>query len=224
MRYSWILTLTFPLAGFAAGFDLNQMAPGPLLNPAENARRARLFTDAKPVEKQLLRLRNPAVPSTAVIEVTQERELRFIPVPGTSTGTFDLLLDFPKSKRLQVEFSLKTENFFIRKTGQSRFSFNLGGVNLMVRGDTGDLRYFDAAANNYQRLVPMRNGEWIRLKLELECGDSPVFSLNDRKNIPQRGKCDEVKAIQFTGTLSRTDGVPAVFLKNLKITERQQTK
>ncbi|MBQ9804252.1 MAG: hypothetical protein IJW35_05350 [Lentisphaeria bacterium] len=215
MKSMLFTVIALLMAVQVSAFDLNQAKPGMLFGPAD-PERARLFTDQKPVQNFLQAVRKK--PQLGMVTLTGERELKFSCLPGKTDANCNVALPFPETKKVLITFEIKGDNFFTsKKSGKNyaRFMIACGGANLFVRGDTRDLRYFDGNAKKYLRLTPMKNGEWLKVALEVNCTGEPVFSLNDKKDVAMRTKSTAVKNLSFAATFFAAD--TTVTIKNLKV-------
>ena len=153
-----------------------------------------------------------------MVVLTPERELKFSCLPGKTNANCHVGLPFPEAKKVLITFEIKGDNFFTsKKSGKdyARFSLACGGANLLVRGDTRDLRYFDGSVKKYLRLTPMKNGEWLKISLEVNCSGEPLFTLNDKQNVAMRTKSTAVKNLSFAATFFAAD--TTITIKNLKV-------
>ena len=217
MKSIFFAAVAFLTVANLAAFDLNTATPGMLFGP-KDSERAKLFTDQKPVKTFLTAVSKR--PTNAMIKVTADRELVFTPCPGEKTANCTVALPFPAAKNVKISFDIKCDKFFVPtnvRNDYPRFMLNVGGAYLFFRGNTKDLRYFDGtpAVKKYVRLSPMKNGEWFSVTLEVNCGDAPTFSLNGKKDIPQRSKFGKVSNITFSAGFFSADN--SVTIKNLKV-------
>lgn len=216
------LAILAVLAAAPYGFgevDLNRMAPGTVLDRQAADERAKLFPDAKAEPGGPFRPFRKDSPLELQVAITPAHELVFSLPAGREAGACNLALDFPKTGGAQISFSVKVEHFFAKVKDFNRLAVNLGGLNLMLRGDTRDLRYFDTNEKKFVRLTSLKEGEYFEVKATVSCAPEPVFQLNDRPQMAQRSATRELKLLQFSGSLRETGGkAPTVTIRNLVIT------
>ena len=198
----------------AAAFDLNKTAPGVQFSTANNEARQRLFTDAKPARSVFHLGKKDSVTDTT-IEITPAHEL--IIKPEKNGAHFSFQIAVSKCKKMRLTFSCKATGFFEKNKIYNRVNFCAGAVNMLLRGNTKDLRYYDCDAKKYVRAFTAKNGEWFDVTLDITCGENSVFSLNGGKEIKQRGKCEAIKYIAISGSFPLAKKDTAIIIKNLKI-------
>ncbi len=207
--------------GTLSAFDLAEVKPGVQFTSIKSEKREKLFTDTKPVNSIFHLGKKDSVVNTT-IEVTPEHELLIKPDNASPEAKFSVRLAVPKCEKMQISFSVKTTAFCARnKADRSLYNlinFYAGGVNLALRGDTRDLRHFDGNAQKYVRSFVVKDGEWSNVTIDISCGDNPLFSLNDIKDILQRGECKYVRIFAISGRFPLAKADTSVVIKNLKIT------
>ncbi len=221
MKKTVISTLALLLFGGASAFDLAQVAPGVQFTTAKAEARKRLFTDSKPL-KSIFHLGKKDSVIGTTIEITPDHELLIVPEKGRTDAKFSVRLAVPKCDKAQLSFSIKTTAFCARnKANRSQYNhINIyaGGVNLTLRGDTRDLRYFNREAKKYVRAFVVKDGEWSKVTIDITCGANPIFSLNELKDLPQRGKCEYIRLLAFSGRFPLAKENTSVAIKDLKFT------
>ncbi|MBR2345778.1 MAG: hypothetical protein IKA71_08360 [Lentisphaeria bacterium] len=222
MKRLFVFAGTVLMLGTAAAFDLNNAQPGVQFSTQKpDELREALFTDAKPVKKLFVPGKKNAIVKT-FIEINPKHELVIKPENGDKEAKFAIRLNIPKMEKFQLSFSIKADSFFARNKSDrkqyNRMSIYAGGVNLMLRGDTRDLRYFDGTAKKYVRGAVTKNGEWLDVTIDAICGAAPKFSFNGKTDILQRGKCENVRVIAMSGEFLLAKPDTVITIKNLKIT------
>lgn len=195
-------------AGSLQAFDQSAYAPGVMLSS---------LPETKVVDDSFLAARKPV---NGIVEMNAQKELVFRPEPGKSDAEFNVYLPLPaKVSRVRISFELKAKNFFVSRKNKefSYFMFYFGGVNMMLRGNAYGLRYFSVPKKTYIHGVSFRDGEWQNVTIDMVCGQNPVFSLNDIKNIAQRGQCDWINRLTFYGKFVNAKTDTAVYIRNLKV-------
>lgn len=196
-----------------AAFDLNQAAPGVQFSTTDTESRQRLFTDTKPVKKVFTLGKRDSITDTS-IEITPAHEL--IIKPEKNGARFSFRLAVSKCKKMRLTFSCKATGFFEKNKVYNRMNLTAGAAYMLLRGNTKDLRYYDGDAKKYVRAFTARNGEWFDVTVDITCGENPVFTLNGGKEIKQRGKCEAIKYIIFSGNFPVVKKDTAIIIKNLK--------
>ena len=202
-------------------FDLNTVQPGILMSSAADGARARLFPDQKPAAQGPFRLSSKH-PLNGVVEVSSDHELVFKPVPGGKDGLIIIRTGVPKLKKLRVSFKVKGEEFFAKGRSYNIMTIALGGAGIQVRGNTFDIRYLDGGTKpraKYLPLTKMQDNVWQEVVLELSCGDAPTYSINDKKDVVQRGKVQQIRSVGFNVSFKQVKSGTCVKIKDLKIAE-----
>ena len=230
MKKLSVLAVSALMLGSVAAFefDLNTVQPGVQLSSAEGGdggERAQLFPDGKPAKKGPFRLNSPKWPLNGVVEVSADHELIFKPVPGSETGMIVVYTPVPKLQKVRISFSVKGEAFFEKGKGKkyNRMTLTAAGATIFLRGNTLDLRYMDGGLERpkYVALTKMKDGEWQEVTMDVVCSEKSTYSVNDKKDIVQRGKATVVKSLVFSAYFDQIKPETCIKIKDLKITEIQ---
>lgn len=204
-----------------SAFDLNTVAPGVQFTSVKAEARTKLFTDKKPVKSIFHLSKKDSVVGTT-IEITPQHELLIKPENGRQDAKFSVRLAVPKCDKMRISFSIKSDGFCARNKADrrkyNRINLYAGGVNLFLRGDTRDFRHFDGNVGKYVRSFVIKDGQWSNVSIDITCGPEPKFSLNDIKDITQRGKCQAIRIIAISGGFPLAKENTSVVIKDLKIT------
>ena len=210
MKKFYLFALALLAAGTLHAFDQSAYAPGVFLSSVPGTK---LADDSFLVAR-------PGKPFSGIIELNAAKELVFRPEPGKKSAEFNVFLQLPaKVSRVKISFELKGENFFVsRKIKEfSYFNFYFGGVNMMLRGNAYGLRYYSVPKKTYVHGIPFRNGQWQSVTVDMTCGANPVYSLNDIKNITQRGECKWINRLTFYCKMVNAADNTAIYIRNLKV-------
>lgn len=210
MKKFFLLAAALFAAGMLHAFEQSSYAPGVMISSVPGTK---LTGDS------FLAAR-PGKTLSGVVELNEARELVFRPEPGKKEAEFHVYLQLPaKVSRVKISFEIKGEDFFVSRKIKtfSSFSFYFGGVNMMLRGNAYGLRYYDIAKKTYVHGIPFRNGQWQSITVDMTCGAAPVYSLNEIKNIPQRGKCEWINRLNFSCKMVDATANTAIYIRNLKV-------
>ena len=192
-------------------FDLSVETPGIQVSSVPGA---------KISENAFIRVQRPDRPVDGIVELNEQKELVFRPEPGKTTGKIGVLLQLPaRVSRVKVSFEMKGVNFFVsRKIKEyNRFMFYFGGVNLILRGNAFGLRNYDVERKTYVHAIDFNNNIWKPVTIDMVCGEKPVYSLNEKKNIAQRGQCEAVNRLIFYCEFVNAKADTALYIRNLKV-------
>lgn len=222
MKKLTALTAALVFGGAAFAFDLNEVKPGVYMTSAPDA--AQTSPEAKP-KNPTFRLANAKSPIVGTLEVTENHELVLKPVAGQKEGQIAVCVLFPKMTKIRISCSVKGEKFFAKAKGipDNRFYIQARGANLFFRGGTEDVRYYDGGQEKpqYKVLQKVQNGEYIDIVMDIFCGEKPTYSVNDKKDIAMKGKCDVLKRLVLNVQFRNVSPETCLKIKNLKITEIQ---
>lgn len=211
MKKIFLLISAVLTAGIAAAFELNSADSGIQLSSQPGAKLAK---------DPVILLQKPDRPVNGIVEINAKKELVFRPEAGKNTAEFGVYLPLPaRVSRVRISFDLKGEGFFVSRKIKEfcRFNFYIGGVNLMLRGNAYGLRYYSVDRKTYVHGIEFKNGEWKRIVIDMTCGAKPVYSLNNIKDIPQRGECEAINRLTFYGNFVNATSDTAVYIKNLTV-------
>lgn len=192
-------------------FDLSVETPGIQVSSVPGA---------KISDHAFIHIQRPDRPVDGIVELNERKELVFRPEPGKSTGKIGVMLQLPaKVSRVKITFEMKGVNFFVSRKIKdfNRFMFYIGGVNLMLRGNAYGLRNYDVERKTYVHAVDFNNNVWKTVTIDMFCGAKPVYSLNNKKNIIQRGKCEWINRLIFYCDFVNASADTALYIRNLKI-------
>ena len=190
------------------------------LNSAESGVQLSSVPGAQPVKDPVILLQRADRPVNGIVEINAKKELVFRPEPGRRDAEFGVYLPLPaKVSRVRISCELKGVGFFVpRKVKEfCRFNFYIGGVNLMLRGNAFGLRYYDVAKKTYVHGIPFKDGVWQKVTIDMVCGKTPTYSLNEIKDIPQRGECEYINRVTFYGNFVNASADTAVYIRDLTV-------
>ena len=191
-------------------FEQSAYAPGVMISSVPGA---------NTVEDSFLTAR-PGKPLSGIIELNAAKELVFRPEPGKTDAEFNVFLPLPaKVSRVKISFDLKGEDFFVSRKRKdfSYFNFYFGGVNMMLRGNANGLRYYSVPKKTYVHGIPFKNSQWQSVTVDMTCGSKPVYSLNNIKDIAQRGECEWINRLTFYCKMVNASNNTAIYIRNLKV-------
>ena len=226
MKKNLLLTVAALALGSVAAFefDLNTLQPGVVMSSAAGGEQAQTSSEGKPAARGPFRLNSPKRPLNGVVEISADHELILKPVPGGKDGMIVIYTPIPKLAKVRIGFKVKCEEFFVKGKPFNSMAVTIGGAGVQFRGNTFDMRYLDGGAQPRAKYVPltkMQDNEWQDVVMEISCGDTQTYSINDKKDVVRRNKIAFVRAASFSAYFNQVKPGTCVRIKDLKITELQ---